>query len=226
LRVFHPPSSALAPGARIELDADETRYLVRVRRARPGAALELLDGAGGRWHAQAVAIGPRTATLELGAPVPAPSIRSRVALLLALPRPTALGEAIAAACAGGAHGLHLVVTERSGAAVPSPARIERIVRAAMRQSGRPDPLRVHPPVDLTTALALDADLPGLVALPGAPGAALASASALRVLVGPEGGLSDDEERRAATAGLVPLGLGPWTLRSESAVTAALARILG
>ncbi|MBC7943778.1 MAG: 16S rRNA (uracil(1498)-N(3))-methyltransferase [Burkholderiales bacterium] len=45
---------------------------------------------------------------------------------------------------------------------------------------------------------------------------------LTVLVGPEGGFSDDEARAAATAGFVPVSLGPRILRTETAGAAALA----
>jgi 16S rRNA (uracil1498-N3)-methyltransferase len=47
-------------------------------------------------------------------------------------------------------------------------------------------------------------------------------SAALVLIGPEGGWSDDEVRRALAAGFRPLSLGGRTLRAETAPLAALA----
>ncbi len=49
-------------------------------------------------------------------------------------------------------------------------------------------------------------------------------SSVTLLVGPEGGLSADEEVAAAVAGFVPLGLGPRILRTETAGLAAIAAI--
>jgi len=46
--------------------------------------------------------------------------------------------------------------------------------------------------------------------------------ALDLLVGPEGGLADDELVRGQRAGLTPVRLGPRVLRVETAGAAALA----
>jgi 16S rRNA (uracil1498-N3)-methyltransferase len=45
-----------------------------------------------------------------------------------------------------------------------------------------------------------------------------------LLIGPEGGLTEAEDQRARDAGLHPVSLGPFVLRTEIAVTAALAGI--
>jgi 16S rRNA (uracil1498-N3)-methyltransferase len=66
-----------------------------------------------------------------------------------------------------------------------------------------------------------------VALPAADPPVLAAAPArLAILTGPEGGLTADELAAAAAAGFVPVGLGPFVLRAETApvVAASHARI--
>lgn len=55
------------------------------------------------------------------------------------------------------------------------------------------------------------------------GAAPESGSAL--LVGPEGGWTEDERRRARESGFAAVGLGPLVLRAETAAIAALAVLL-
>lgn len=47
-------------------------------------------------------------------------------------------------------------------------------------------------------------------------------SSITLLVGPEGGLTSDEEAAAAVAGFIPLGLGPRIFRVETAALAAVA----
>jgi 16S rRNA (uracil1498-N3)-methyltransferase len=45
-----------------------------------------------------------------------------------------------------------------------------------------------------------------------------------VLIGPEGGLGEEELVLAVSEGFEPLGLSPWTLRADTAVAAALTRL--
>ena len=53
---------------------------------------------------------------------------------------------------------------------------------------------------------------------------LAAVSEVTLLVGPEGGLADDEIAQAVRAGFVPLGLGPRVLRTETAGVALIAAL--
>jgi 16S rRNA (uracil1498-N3)-methyltransferase len=46
--------------------------------------------------------------------------------------------------------------------------------------------------------------------------------AVTVLIGPEGGLTDEEEQAAVAAGFTAVRLGPRILRTETAAIAALA----
>jgi 16S rRNA (uracil1498-N3)-methyltransferase len=100
------------------------------------------------------------------------------------------------------------------------ARWERIARAAVKQSRR----AIAPVVEAPRRLAdLLAETPGpdtiWLCLPGAPSPAAAGPpppARLLILVGPEGGFSAPEVEAARAAGARPVGLGPRTLRSESA----------
>jgi 16S rRNA (uracil1498-N3)-methyltransferase len=46
--------------------------------------------------------------------------------------------------------------------------------------------------------------------------------AVTVLIGPEGGLTEEEQERAIAAGFIGVRLGPRVLRTETAALAALA----
>ncbi len=50
-------------------------------------------------------------------------------------------------------------------------------------------------------------------------------SSIAVLIGPEGGFSDEEVRQACDSGAVPIGLGPRILRTETAAMVVPALIL-
>jgi 16S rRNA (uracil1498-N3)-methyltransferase len=225
IRVFAPTDAPLHGGLALELDDEESRYLLDVRRARVGQTLELLDGER-VWSARVVARAKR-ATLELDAVLERPTPPERI-VLLGLPDPTATLEALTLASEAGASEVVLIACERSSAREPGSARVTRVLRAAQRQCGRPRVPLVHGLAGawpLARALAWRSELPGWVAweaLAGRSDAHLAPLGGLRLLVGPEGGFAPGEVE-LITASFVPIALGPWILRTPTAVTAALAR---
>jgi 16S rRNA (uracil1498-N3)-methyltransferase len=227
------PSAAAAPspGATVELDDEESRYLVRVRRLRVGQALELFDGHGGAWAATLIDAG-RRARVEVGPALTLVEPPTRI-LLLGLPDQAAILEALTGASELGATQVVFVACERSQGRVPSPARLDRVLRAAQRQCGRPRPpalLGAPPdePLDLQRALRHRAELPGVFAWealrgPNEQPEPQDLAAGLRLLVGPEGGLSQAEAELIRAAGFRALSLGPWILRTATAVVALLAK---
>ncbi len=227
-RVFHAPGSWQA-GQTLSLDPDETRYLTRVRRVATGRGVEVLDGEGAHWDAELIDDPGRAAVLRLLAPRPSPPAMP-LALLLIVPEPRATLDALIHASELAATAVHLVPGDHSPGGLPSAPRIARTLRAAQRQCGRPLPPRVHGPQPLATALSATEALPGWQA--SVPARAhptpvtVDPARGARLLVGPEGGLSDAERQQATDAGLRPMGLGPWILRTPTAVAAGLARLSG
>lgn len=228
VRAFHPPGR-WAAGQRLILDTEESHYLLRVRRIRPGSALELLDGQAARWHTRLVEIRDRRAVVELLRPRASVTVMP-LELVLVMPEPRATLESITHACELGATAIWLVKGDHSPGAVPSPERIAKTITAAQRQCGRPIPPTMHGPLSLTQALASTAHRPGHVAQLHDPHRAnpvgVDPDLGARLLVGPEGGLSPPEQAAAADADLRPLSLGPWVLRAPTAVSAGLARLQG
>jgi 16S rRNA (uracil1498-N3)-methyltransferase len=146
-------------------------------------------------------------------------------LWLALTDPDAVTTAIASACELGVTRIELVRSAYSHHAEPSPTRIERVVRAAMRQCGLPRPPTVAPARSLAACVA-SSDPGGVIAwerLRGGPQPLPADVRP-RLVVGPAGGLRDDEAEACIRHGMTPLSLGPWTLRTETATVAGLARL--
>jgi 16S rRNA (uracil1498-N3)-methyltransferase len=220
LRVFH--RGPMRTGDIVTLDDQEAHYLLRVRRARPGDRVEILDGIEAAFAGEVVDAG----AIRIGQPIDDPATPP-VQIAIGLPDPRATLEALARAFELAATTAVLVRCERSHHVAPSSARIERVLAAAQRQCGRPRAMPVEGPLPLDTWLARPG--PGYVAwtkMRGQPTSVdPCSPDGTRVLVGPEGGLADDEVERARALGLRPLSLGPWTLRTEVAVIAALSRLV-
>lgn len=235
VRAFAPTADdgpELEPGQVLTLDAEESHYLIKVRRLRPGDTLELFDGRGGVWLAKVEAsAGAKRTRVRLDRPRPPRDPGPARVVLLGLPDVSATLEALAGASELGASELVMVRCARSQGRVPSRARIERVLGAAMRQCGRPVPLAVDGadgPRSLTAGLAHRAELPGVLAEPTAARELPPSlrAGPCRVFVGPEGGLTADEVEEARAAGFEPLALGPWILRTPTALVALLAALRG
>jgi 16S rRNA (uracil1498-N3)-methyltransferase len=119
--------------------------------------------------------------------------------------------------------------DRQGAAA---RRWATIAREAAKQSHRAWLPAVSGPCSVSDAAAEGRGL-GLVAHPAA-GSRLRDVLAARgpglpesawVVVGPEGGLSDEEVAAFAAAGAVPVSLGPHILRTETASVVAAALVL-
>jgi 16S rRNA (uracil1498-N3)-methyltransferase len=173
---------------------------------------------------------------ELGPAEPARRGGCGVRLLQATAKGDRIEQVVRAATALGAEAISLVVTERS-VAVPGQLRWERLRTIAIdaaRQSGRGDLPSIAAPRPLEDVLTEVARTEGLrVCLSPRASRPLVEivqrwtpGSAALVLIGPEGGLSDGELELARAAGFTNAALGPLTLRTELAATAALACFTG
>jgi len=232
IRVF--ASGPLSAEQELTLEPEESHYAVRVRRAKAGDRLEVLDGHREAFIGTVLEASAREAKIRLEASVLPPAIPF-LEIAVAKPDAKAAIEVLARACEGGAGRLTWITSTRSQPHGPALPRIERVLRAAMRQCGRPTLLEVGPATSLSEWLVASHE-PAWIAAPSRPSRGSAPGfvegvgpklgTAGRVLVGPEGGFTDEEVDAAVAAGFWPLCLGPWILRTEVAVTAALGRLLG
>jgi 16S rRNA (uracil1498-N3)-methyltransferase len=109
------------------------------------------------------------------------------------------------------------------------ARWQTIAQEAARQSGRAEVPEIGDFAELEAALAQTAALadPRFVLWEGEPSQSLPAAlaagpQAVVLLVGPEGGFSEDEVASVRRAGFVAASLGPRILRAETAAIVAVA----
>ena len=100
---------------------------------------------------------------------------------------------------------------------------------AMKQSGNPWLPELDAPIAFSDALSASDDDGFFGAVPREDDLRTSSLpytpSRLSLWVGPEGGFSPEEEQALRTKGLIPLTVGPWILRVETAVTALLGSLL-
>ena len=224
-------------GDRIDLPPGEAHHAIHVLRLRTGQEVELFDGHGASATGRIAAVGRsdvRVTVTSRADTVCRP--RPRVHLGFAVPKGKRLDWLLEKATELAAASLTPVAFERS---VAGPRELAGTRRdrwlghcvAAAKQSGLNWLPELHEPRPLADWLQ-SADEP-LRLLGDAGSAARPLAGALppgraadeaRVLVGPEGGLTDGEREACAEAGFLPARLGSTTLRIETAVVALLAGI--
>ena len=207
--------------ARISLSGDDYRYPARVLRLREGAKVPAVDHHGSRYLMRIAAIGPSACQVEISPSQPE----------LADPEGRGAGEGT-----GAARPLHLTLLQclpkgRKIDLIIRQARLSRIAREALQQSGNPR----LPAVEAPRSFASLAEAPGVWGtalffheerLSGSSLHELLAEPVDRVsmLVGPEGGLSPTEVGLLASAGFRPVYLGDAVLRVETAAIDAIAAV--
>jgi 16S rRNA (uracil1498-N3)-methyltransferase len=222
-------------GERAFLDAATARHL-RALRVTRGDEVCAIVGPGRERRARVASLDRERAVLALGDVVPSRGCDPACArtLAVALADAARLDLVVEKATELGATAIQPFVAARSQARTVAPARLERwrrIARAASEQCGRTTIPEVRDAVDLSHLAAALA--PGSVVwllTPGGAGeatggptrAASPEPRPLVVVVGPEGGLTDEEHALLVARGAEPVRLGPRVLRFETAAIAALA----
>ena len=216
------------------VDGEEGFHAGTVRRIRPGEKLDLGDGAGTVAHCvvEDVAKARLTARVldrsRVSQPVPA------VTVAQALPKSDRSELAVELATEAGADAFVAWQAARCVARWESPATLDKglrrwgaVARSAARQSRR----AYIPPVtgvvstaelvarvrddDATVLVLHESASVRLTELP------VAQADSLLLIVGPEGGITEDELAALSAAGATPVRLGPTVLRTSTAAAVAL-----
>lgn len=231
-RLFVPLS--IRTGSELELGAEQARYIGRVLRLQPGDGLSIFNGEDGEFDARVLRITKRGALLLAGEARPtATESPLRIQLVQGISRGERMDFAVQKATELGVKRISPVFTEygvvRLDAERAGKRREhwQRVAESACEQSGRTRPPLVDLPVSLKQFLGArpaTADV-DLVLKPRAlrPLASLAAPrTKLCLLVGPEGGFSDNEYADAEATGFGAVSLGPRILRTETAALAAIA----
>lgn len=238
---FYVNEPIVKPGQRVTLSPEESAHGARVLRLRPGEEVRLLDGEG-LWAATLVAVSDKAIEAEATAQCPSPEGSVKVALWQGLPKADKLEMIAQKAAELGVWELWPVEMERSVARLDKADRAEkkrerlsRIALEASKQSGRAHVPVIRPAVRFAEAVErLTAEKPGLVLVAWEEEHALPLSKAVRahvaahglpqravVVIGPEGGISQQEWERLNAAGAVSVTLGARILRTETAGLCAL-----
>lgn len=224
MRVLIPPGSAVV-GQRASLDESETHHL-RVRRAREDDGVEVLDGAGLVGTGRLVRVGSdwmvEVSTAERKAR------RPELTLAVAAGDRERFSWMVEKAVELGVTAVVPLVTSRSvGVATRLQenhiGRLRRTVLEATKQCGAAWVPTVEEPIALADFAARPVSGIGWLADPaGAPAPAALDRTPITVVIGPEGGFTEEERAALVAAGYRAIALGPNTLRFETAALAAAA----
>ncbi len=210
---------------------EASAHHLRVLRIREGDSLVLFDGRGGVASAEVRALGPRSVLCQVERPAQNEPARTRIVLMLAVPKGAKLDECVRMATELGVDEVALMRTERT---VPrwdrtrANSRVERLTRIASEaaaQCERSEVPWVHPPRSCREWLdALPDTATSLVfgARAHQPlGTLEPTAEQIWCAIGPEGGFTDAEMADFVAQGFSVVSLGPWVLRVDTAVAAGL-----
>jgi 16S rRNA (uracil1498-N3)-methyltransferase len=218
------------------VDGDEGFHAANVRRIRVGEQLDLGDGRGAMAHCVVEDVGKGTLSarvLERWAVAPA---SPQVTVVQAVPKADRSELAIELATEAGADAFvawqasRCVARWDGGRADKGLRRWRAAARAAARQSRRPHIPSVTGVVSTGELIAhvREAAASGKTVLALHESAtvpltklALSQANWLMLVIGPEGGLADDEVAALSEAGAQPVRLGPTVLRTSTAAAVAL-----
>jgi 16S rRNA (uracil1498-N3)-methyltransferase len=222
----------LAAGSRATLAGAAAAHARRVLRLGKGDAITLFNGDGLDYPSRVADFGRRTVEVAIEGRGPA---RAESPLAVTLVQGIARGErmdlVVQKATELGVAAIVPVVTARSVVRLDGDARERKLAHwrsiavAACEQSGRARIPAIAEPVALAEHLGAQAPATRLLLAPDAPVSLVEAArglTAVQVLIGPEGGLEDEERAAALAAGYHACRLGPRILRSETAAIAAVA----
>lgn len=240
-RLYQPQT--LICGQIIDLSTEAAQHLIRVLRGKPDDPLIVFNGQGGEFQAKIVAITKKKVQVKIEQYQDV-SRESPVAIELvqSLIRSEKMDYVIQKTVELGVTQIFPVLSTRSVLRLAAERQAKRqqhwqaIAVAACEQSGRTQVPRVAPVNTFEHFLYSEAAHSGFMLTPGASCSLTEQISILkkpvqsiRVLVGPEGGWSEEEQRAAQQRGYQLIHLGPRILRTETAgivITTLLQGLLG
>jgi 16S rRNA (uracil1498-N3)-methyltransferase len=230
--VFLGPTEA-GEGDLVRLTGEEGRHAARVRRLRPGERFGITDGSGLLLRCRVVAVDRDEITASVVVVEEVPPPQPRIVVAQALPKGERAEAAVTLLTEAGVDEIlpwqasRCVVQWRGERADRGLARWRSAAREAAKQSRR-----VHHPIIgdpiTTTELTRRSEAAELAvvlhesAALGLAGVDPPQSGEILLVVGPEGGIAEEELEQLAASGAQPRRLGPEVTRTSSAGALATA----
>ena len=216
------------------VDGDEGFHAANVRRIRSGEELDLGDGDGTVAHCVVEDVGKGRLTARVLDRRTVPIALPAVTVVQALPKSDRSELAIELATEAGADAFVGWQASRCVARWESSAKVDKglrrwdaVARSAARQSRRPYIPSINGVVSTAELVqrVRDGGATALVLHESATAKltelTMAQADSLLLIIGPEGGIADDEIAALSDAGATAVRLGPTVLRTSTAAAVAL-----
>jgi 16S rRNA (uracil1498-N3)-methyltransferase len=225
-------ASAFEISQTIDLDKNPSHHLVRVLRAKKGVDLVLFNGDGHEYLAELIDDNPRHCRLKIKtknlinneSPL-------RINLLQGISRGDRMDSCIQKSIELGAHSIVPIICQRTGVNLKG-ERAEKklnhwqqIVISACEQSGRCIIPAIQPAVNFQQAVSNTHCSHKLILAPNTSSSINNIATPeneIFILIGPEGGFTQEEINLAVNNGFTPISLGARILRTETAGPACIA----
>ena len=214
----------LGDGSAVALDAGQANYLGNVLRLGVGAELLLFDGFSGEWLARIDEAAKKRMTLAVERKTREPESIPDVWLAFAPIKRAQTDWLVGKATELGAAKLVPVMTQRTVAERVRLDRLESIAIEAAEQCGRTRVPEIVEPMPLRRFVEELDPARNLYFADEGGGAAAADAfreGPAAILIGPEGGFTEEERAFVRGTGATPISLGPRILRAETAALASL-----
>ena len=243
-RIYLPddqPSSAVTPGAVLEIAGQEARHAVRVKRVETGDAIELLDGRGLRASAvladsrkQAAGRGKAewVVRVEIRSVHTEPPTTPRLHVLACAPKLTRVEDMVDQLSQVGATAWSPLVTAHTIAPAKAERadKFERVAAEATKQCGRVWTMEIGTAVRLDDVLSRSHRAIGegtrlVLADPSGTPYSRTGAEDIALLIGPEAGFTEAEVEAARGAGALLCNIGPHLMRVGTAAVVASGIIL-
>ena len=231
-----PSLAGVEVGDTVEVDGDEAHHAVAVRRLRVGEEVVLTDGVGTSVVGEVASTGKRAFGVTVRSVTEDPAPEPAVVVVQAIPKGDRGELAVEVLTEVGVAEIvpwaadRSVVVWKGARAEKSLARWRSTAREAAKQARRSWLPDVAPLATTADVVRLVGAVDLAVVLHEAATASLADIAVpadgrLLVVVGPEGGLTDEEIGAFTEAGAVSVRLGAEVLRTSTAGVAAVAALL-
>jgi 16S rRNA (uracil1498-N3)-methyltransferase len=228
--------AALAPGAAVPLAKPQAHYLCNVLRLSAGDTVLLFNGRNGEWRGTIAGTG-KISSVQLQEQIREQTAPTDLHYLFAPLKRERLDYLVQKAVEMGVSRLQPVITRHVQVARINLERMRANAIEAAEQCGVLAVPEIGEPISFERAIAdraperllifcdEDAEVKNPLAALAAARAAMGAALPLAVIVGPEGGFSEDERLALLKLpNVVRLSLGPRILRADTAAVAALALV--